>query len=334
MNHFLFVNDTDGRGTLQVWTDTTQGKIGTTVVLNSSIRVILGPSQFINVSSCFWRRRLPNNDYVWGRQSNGTCTPTYENEIDPLGTVYTRNNRHCQLYNDEGSFELLTNTSFQSELHEFDKLLINEQRRAIVFVGSSSIRLWLTLSEDFINVPNGVINRGFGGSSLAECLHQYKRTVLPLEPSALIVYAGENDIAANVDISVVFSYFQQFISTVRRFDASLPIAYISIKPSPSRLDKLVNMNETNYLIREYIQSLSNVHYIDVFSRMLTPDNKPRSELFTVDNLHMNAQGYAIWTSLVQDFLKTKGLTSSAPKQYDSRALLWITFIFFSLSTSI
>ncbi|CAF4681228.1 unnamed protein product, partial [Rotaria magnacalcarata] len=74
-----------------------------------------------------------------------------------------------------------------------------------------------------------------------------------LEPAALIVYAGENDIAANETSSTVFSYFQQFIPTVRRFYPSLPIAYISIKPSPSRVGKLAVMNETNNRIRDSIK---------------------------------------------------------------------------------
>ncbi|CAF3724183.1 unnamed protein product [Rotaria sp. Silwood1] len=311
LNHFLAINDTDGKGTYQVFTDTTQG-----------------PAEFINVSSCFWRRLLPNGDLIWGRQSNGTCTPTFENETDPMATVYTRNNEKCRLFNDEGSFEELTNTFYESELLRFDQLLTQEKRGTVVFFGSSSFRLWSTFSQDFADVPSGVINRGFGGSSLKECWQQFKRVVLPLEPTALIVYAGENDIAGGENSSSVFLYFQQFIPTVRRFYPSLPIAYISIKPSPSREDKLAIMNETNNRIRESIQSLSNVDYINVFSLMLTPDNKPRPELFSPDDLHMNAQGYAIWAPLVKDFLKAKGLMSEAVRnQHVSMVMTVIAFFF-------
>lgn len=263
------------------------------------------------MSSCFWRRRLPNGDLIWGRQSNGTCTPTYENETGPIGIVYTRNNAQCELFNDEGSFESLTNTLYEPELLQFDQLLTQQKRKTVVFFGSSSFRLWKTFAEDFSDVPNGAINRGFGGSSLKECWQQFKRIVLPLEPVALIVYAGENDIAGGATSSSVFFYFQQFISTVRHFYPVLPIAYVSIKPSPSRVNKLEIMNETNNRIRDNIQTLANVQYIDVFSRMLTSDNKPRPDLFLDDNLHMNAKGYAIWTPLVKEFLKENGLMSTA-----------------------
>ncbi|CAF3746427.1 unnamed protein product [Rotaria socialis] len=310
LNHFLAINDTDGKGNYQVFTDTTQG-----------------PPQFINVSSCFWRQLLPNGDLLWGRQSNGTCTPTFENETGPIATLYTRNNPNCQLFNDEGSFESLTDTAYESELLRFDQLLIKEKRKTVVFFGSSSFRLWPTLSKDFADVPIGVINRGFGGSSLKECWQQFKRIVLPLEPTALIVYAGENDVAANETASAVFSYFQQFIPTVRRFYPSLPIAYISIKPSPSRVGKLAIMNDTNNRIRDSIKNLINVDYIDVFSLMLTSDNKPRPELFGPDELHMNAEGYAIWTPLVKDFLKKKGIISNADRnQYSFILMTLIAFV--------
>ena len=207
-------------------------------------------------------------------------------------------------------------------------MLTQEKRQSVVFFGSSSFRLWSTLLQDFADVPNGVINRGFGGSSLKECWQQFKRIVLPLEPCTLIVYAGENDIASGENSSAVFSYFQQLILTVRRFDQSLPIAFISIKPSPSRIDKLAIMNETNNRIRESIRSLNNVHYIDVFNLMLTSDNKPHIELFGPDNLHMNAQGYAIWTRLVKDFLKSNGWMSAAAKNHYSGP--WMAVVVFVL----
>lgn len=247
-----------------------------------------------------------------------------------MATVYTRNDPNCQLFNDEGSFEKLTDTMYEKELVRFDQLLTQEKQQAIVFYGSSSIRLWTTFSQDFANVPSGVINRGFGGSSLKECWQQFKRIILPLDPRVLIVYAGENDIAGGADASTVFSYFQNFYHAVRRFYPSLPIAYISIKPSPSRVNKLGIMNETNIRIRQYIQTLSNVDYIDVFNLMLTSDNQPRPDIFGSDELHMNAKGYDIWTSSVKDFLNKKGLltnTAATLKHFSFMTFAFCVFQF-------
>ena len=156
-----------------------------------------------------------------------------------------------------------------------------------------------------------MINRGFGGSTLKQCWQQFKRIVLPLEPRALIVYAGENDIADGETSTAVQNSFRELISTVRRFYPSLPVAFISIKPSPSRIEKLSAMNESNNRIREDIQKMNNVAFIDIFHEMLNADQQPRPELFVEDNLHMNAQGYQIWTRAVKNYLKTQGLLSEA-----------------------
>jgi lysophospholipase L1-like esterase len=136
-----------------------------------------------------------------------------------------------------------------------------------------------------------------------------KRIILPLEPRLLIIYAGENDIAEGQTPASVQIIFHQFISRIRQFHPSLPIAFISIKPSPSRFNQIVQMNITNNLIREDIKSMNNVHYIDIFNEMLTADGIPRAELFLSDNLHMNDKGYSIWTRAVQEYLHTNGFIS-------------------------
>lgn len=244
-----------------------------------------------------------------------------------MSTRYTRNNAQCRLFNDEGAFEELTTTSFERELSRFDQRLTREKRRTIVFFGSSSIRFWSTLSKDFAAVEGGVINRGFGGSTLKQCWQQFKRIVLPLEPRALIVYAGENDIAGGETPTAVQNYFRELIPTVRRFFPSLPIAFISIKPSPSRIEKLSAMNESNNRIREEIQKMNNVAFIDIFDEMLDDDQQPRPELFVEDNLHMNSQGYQIWTRAVKNYLNTQGLLSSASHQAKLSVLIALISLF-------
>jgi len=216
---------------------------------------------------------------------------------------------NCHYIDDENPNEILSNTSFEYELLEFDRSLKDTKQQSIVFYGSSSIRFWSTLATDFSHVGINVINRGFGGSTLKQCLQQFKRIILPLEPRLLILYAGENDISDGETPITVQSIFRQFIPIIRRFFPSLPIAFISIKPSPSRIDKIIQMNITNHIIRDDIKSMNNVYYIDIFNEMLTLDGIPRSELFISDNLHMNEQGYAIWTRAVNNYLRMNGFTS-------------------------
>jgi lysophospholipase L1-like esterase len=154
-----------------------------------------------------------------------------------------------------------------------------------------------------------VINRGFGGSTLKECSQQFKRLILPLDPRLLILYAGENDISANQTAISIQSIFRQLIPTIRRFFPLLPLVFISIKPSPSRFNQILQQNLTNHLIQEDIQSMENIYYIDIFNEMLTIDGQPRSDLFISDDLHMNEKGYAIWTRAIQNYLHTNGFIS-------------------------
>jgi len=167
----------------------------------------------------------------------------------------------------------------------------------VLFVGSSSIRLWNDLEAQFANLPV-VINRGFGGSQLSDCVRNLSRLVLPYRPRAVLVYAGDNDVAAGVAPQDVLRRFSAFVAGIH---AELPwtkIVYISIKPSPARLRLLQEIRTTNDLIRDYAAGKDNVEYADVFTPMLDAAGKPRRELFRTDALHLNARGYALWKGVI------------------------------------
>jgi lysophospholipase L1-like esterase len=175
----------------------------------------------------------------------------------------------------------------------------------IVFTGSSSIRFWKTLEEDMAPLP--VVNRGFGGSQIHEVVHFADRIVLPYKPRAVVLYAGENDVAG-----VMFSKgkpAEQLLETFERFcesiHAELPgtvVYFISIKPPKRRWEHWEEMQRANRLIEEFIDTDERLHYIDVSSAMLDEEGKTRTELFKWDGIHMNQGGYAIWTSIVKPVL--------------------------------
>lgn len=167
-------------------------------------------------------------------------------------------------------------------------------------MGSSSIRLWDTLQEDFAGV--NVVNRGFGGSEMADALQYVDRIVLPYRPRTVVVYAGDNDLWAGKTPQRVFDDFQ---SLVRRIHAELPearVGFIAVKPSVARWSIADRVRETNELVRHFAAGDRRVEYIDIFTPMLGSDGTPRADLFVDDGLHLNARGYDIWESVVEPFV--------------------------------
>jgi lysophospholipase L1-like esterase len=168
---------------------------------------------------------------------------------------------------------------------------------AVLFVGSSSIRLWSTLAEDFPGVP--VINRGFGGSEIADSTRYADRIVIPYHPRRIVIYAGDNDIAKGKSPLQVADDFRAFVEKVRAALPDVPISYICIKPSLQRWKLVDKIKQADHLIEQYAGGEKSIDYIDVFAPMLGPDGTPRKELFRDDGLHLNAKGYALWASIIR-----------------------------------
>ena len=168
----------------------------------------------------------------------------------------------------------------------------------VVFVGSSSIRLWDGLETAFDSLPV-VVKRGFGGSLMSDCTAELRRLVVPYRPRLVIVYAGDNDLAVGRTPQQVLRSFRAFVEGVRSALPRTRIAFLSIKPSPLREALLPAIRATNALVARYAESTPDLDYIDVYSPMLGADGRPRAELFRADRLHLNAAGYSLWKRVVE-----------------------------------
>ncbi|HYE76317.1 MAG TPA: SGNH/GDSL hydrolase family protein, partial [Blastocatellia bacterium] len=147
------------------------------------------------------------------------------------------------------------------------------------------------------------INRGFGGSEIKDSTYFANQIVFPYKPRMIVLYAGDNDIASGKTAKQVFDDYRAFVESVRKKLPQTRIAFISIKPSPSRWHLVESVKEANKMIREYSAGNKGLSYIDVFTPMLGVDGKPQPDLFVKDNLHMNEKGYAIWKSVIEPYLK-------------------------------
>ncbi len=180
----------------------------------------------------------------------------------------------------------------------------------VLFVGSSSFRMWNTAAEDFAPLP--VINRGFGGSTTPEVMHYAKRIIYKYEPSVIVYYCGENDMASETPPQVAFQNFKKFIGETEKNLPNASVIALSAKPSPSRWALWKNFQQFNMMVEQFAQNRPNLRYVDISGLLLGANGEPDSALFVEDKLHMNAGGYAKWTSTLKPII-TEVYNSKTPK---------------------
>ena len=172
---------------------------------------------------------------------------------------------------------------------------------AVLFVGSSSIRMWENLRQSFPNLK--VINRGFGGSRLEDVNHYFNQIVAPYKPKTIVLYAGENDVNDGIAPEKVAADYKKFAENVHQRLPKTKIFYVSLKPSPSRWKFADQFRKTNALIKAQTEKDKQAQFVDIFSAMLGTNGEPLPEIFREDNLHLKANGYAIWTKVLEKYLK-------------------------------
>ena len=175
-------------------------------------------------------------------------------------------------------------------------------KNAILLIGSSSFTKWTDVQDYFPGYT--IINRGFGGSTLLDEIRYVNDIVFPYQPKQIIIYCGENDLASSdtVTASMVLDRFKHLFQMIRD-KSEAPIAYISMKPSPSRRHLFPKMREGNQLIKDFLATQKNTAFIDVHQKMLDLTGEPLPEIFLDDSLHMNAKGYAIWKKEMEPYMQ-------------------------------
>ncbi|HUA66203.1 MAG TPA: SGNH/GDSL hydrolase family protein [Alphaproteobacteria bacterium] len=171
-------------------------------------------------------------------------------------------------------------------------------QNAVLFIGSSSFRKWSAMAEDFPGIQ--VINRGFGGSELDDSTAYADRILFPYHPRVVVLYAGDNDLAAGKSPGTVVAEYTDFVSVVHARLPQTRIVFVSIKPSLARWNLREEIVETNRRIAA-IHS-DNLAFVDIYSHMLGPDGRPRKELLLSDGLHPSEQCYRLWASLIRPYL--------------------------------
>lgn len=193
---------------------------------------------------------------------------------------------------------------YENDILELEK---KEERQnqieRVLFYGSSSMRLWSSIKEDFSPTP--LVNLAFGGSTLAACVWYFERVLLPYKPKSIILYAGDNDLGDGRTPEEVVIFFQQFHHKVRQHFCNIPLAFMSVKPSIARWninDRIVFLNKE---IKKVIDSYDeNSYFIDIYPAMLNNEGQPEKSYFEADGLHVSKKGYEVWKNKVLEYSDT------------------------------
>lgn len=190
---------------------------------------------------------------------------------------------------------------YEDEVRRLEARLPATPPGALLLYGSSSIRLWEKAERSFPG--RSVVNHGFGGATLFECVECFDRLVRPVKPSALLLYAGDNDLSQGADAAQVLTAFRHFAKRMAALPP-IPWAVMSVKPSPSRRHLADEIRLTNRLLEMEVRTVPDVTFIDIHTPMSDERAEPPFRYFTEDWLHMNRAGYEVWTRAVRPWLDT------------------------------
>ena len=201
--------------------------------------------------------------------------------------------------NDEGVFR------WEKDISSFDSLNAIEKHSdsAIMFIGSSYIRLWKNIREDI--KYKDIIHRGFGGANLRDVSYYVKRIVYPHQPKAIFIYVGNDITASEKDKTPdqVLELYKYVVNIIREKYPAVPITWLAISPSEKRWSVWNQIQQANTLIKSFTESQSNLYYIDAGQNYLRSDGKPNEVLYREDKLHYNDLGYQLWGKSIEKEVK-------------------------------
>jgi lysophospholipase L1-like esterase len=175
----------------------------------------------------------------------------------------------------------------------------------VLFVGSSTFTRWTTVVADF--PESNILNRAFGGSTLTDLIYYFDQIIAPHNPSQVVIYEGDNDLADSA--KSVGEFINDVIAITRLVNIHFPkakILLVSIKLSPSRSEFFYKYQKANELMRQIADSSEYIDFVDTCTPMLNPDGSSNREFFSNDMLHLNGKGYSLWKSLLYPWLLKAG----------------------------
>lgn len=196
------------------------------------------------------------------------------------------------------STNLLAQNPFEKEILSYEKQdsLSMPAKGQVLFIGSSSFRLWKTFDADMQGMPPA-FNRGFGGSTLADALYYFDRMVVKYKPKWVIMYEGDNDLAKGKLPQQIAAEYDEFKARLNKQVPGAKLVFVAARPSLARTALVEKQKELNALIKA-----KGDYFIDMHSPFFLPDGTLMQDIFVADKLHLNEKGYVIFAKQIQDFM--------------------------------
>jgi lysophospholipase L1-like esterase len=194
---------------------------------------------------------------------------------------------------------------FEASIRAFEQQdsLSPVPRGAALFAGSSSFALWDSMGFDL--APFAVVNRGFGGSTMAELVYYADRLILPCSPSSLWIYEGDNDLTlSGYTADSVLLQARRLSAWAAQKLPGVPLYFLAVKPSPARRSLIPEASRYHDSLRAWSAQDPQVHFVDIAAPMYDAEGRLQAFLFGADSLHMNRQGYALWKEVLIPELKS------------------------------
>ena len=203
------------------------------------------------------------------------------------------------------SSPLWAQQAFEKEIRNYEKQdsISMPAIGQILFIGSSSFRIWKTFATDLAGIS--AINRGFGGSTMADALYYFDRMVIKYAPSTVVVYEGDNDLAKGKSIEELAKEYEDFSNRLKKALPKTKLVYLAVRPSLSRIAIVDKQKQFNLWLEKYCKSQKGRFFLDMHSPFYLPDGTVMPDIFVADRLHLNEKGYLIFSAKIREFILEK-----------------------------
>ena len=208
-----------------------------------------------------------------------------------------------------------SNRQFEEEVSFLESLDFKEKagEKDVLFIGSSSIRLWDNIQVDMY--PYSSIKRGYGGAHFYDLIHFSERLVKNHSPKAILIFVanditGSNDLTSIVgdlspnEVKKLFRYNYKLIRSIHKH---IPIFLIETTPTPKRWKVWNKILQANKKLERFCKQVPNLYFISTRDKFIGADGLPIQSLFLNDELHLNVDGYKLWSSVIKSKLIEVGI---------------------------